>query len=586
VAVTAKMMTIEKKDSDGEGEPPVTPACASKQPLKLESMPPEILTLILEYLIPEQPEIGETRPVAYDKLMADEPWYHFTRCRRGLNSLCRVSRRMAALARPCLYRTIALWNEASMFLLFRTLLEKPEYGVWTRFLSCHLTLSRKDVIREMRRLLVKYGPTLKFATGDNITVKRAKDFIELFRTILPLTSANLDYVPQIILYLILTFLTRLEVHLLQVPICDDEEEYDVFCRHMSVARALYPEGAPETPFTHVHTLQLQGDPELLSHFEDEDCNCEIPEIWGTQPRRYARLFSAFPNLTTLEVSSDDGIWSNELYDWDPDFHHIGGDETGPYLKGIRHIFLHNSGACPTDLYHLLVNAPQLETLYMAPCRDGYDRDNMVDENSMELHPEALDVALSQHAKHLRNLDVSWHDVSGFEPLIGPEGGRLASLATMGTLEKLCIQMAMLYGTPANVATMDLIDLLPPNLIELALEDWWWHNASLLYELPHWDARRKIEHYTSQQKYRASALKTLSQFARDVRVKRLHKLKKVKLVCKIPWTWMMEDAVPLEFHFEDIKNMLLAKGIDFEVSSDEIEELKPEDEGYFGTCPRS
>lgn len=555
-------------------------------------MPPEIIDLILECLVPQPPEIGETRPVAYNQLMVDEPWFDFTRCRRGLHSVCLVSRRFYELARPLLYRVISLWDETAMFLLFRTLYEKPHYGLATRYLSCHMTLTHEDVIRETRRVISKYLGTIKMKTPtreSGITNTTVHQFLMILRAGLPhmaLNEGDLDHIPQAFLCFILMFLPKLETHLLQVPICDDQEEYDVFCAQLDTLKKIFTGETAQAPFQHIHTLLLQGDPELLGHFEHEDCDCEIPEVWGTQPRRYKSLYTNFPKLTTLEVSGDDGIWSADFDLDDPRAFLEGGTPPPPFLANIRHIYLHSSAACPRDLHQLLLNAPQLETLYMAPRQDGLDRAIELDPTATDADPEALDIALTSHAKNLRNLDVSWEDLTDLEPLVGPEG-RLTSLAHMTTLQKLCIQMATLYGSPATVPSTPLVDLLPPNLVELALEDWWWPNAELLDLLPEWGVADKVAHYQAQHAYRVSALRTLNQFARDVRT-RLVGLKKVVLLCRIPWTWVMEGGVPIEFHFEGVKREFLERGVQFEVRCDEVLEEEP-GEGRFesvrGPCSR-
>ncbi|KAK4123031.1 hypothetical protein N657DRAFT_690711 [Parathielavia appendiculata] len=539
--------------------------------LGLETMPPEIIALILDHLLPQPPEIGETRPVAYKQLMVDEPWFDFTRCRRGLHSLCRVSRRLSETARPLLYRRVAIWDEKALLLFFRTLCRKPDYGLWTRYLSCHITLSDLAVIREIRELLPSYLDTFEVAQGDGVLIHAVHHFLLMLRCHLPqmvLSEGDFDAVPQGLVCFILMFLIKVETVLLQVPVSDDQPEYDALCFQIEGVMNLFRDEPQATPFQNIHTLLLQGDPELLAQIEDEDCECEIPEVWGAQPRRYASLFASFPKLTTLEVSSDDGVWTTEL-DEPPLFMlnpNNASDPPPPFLQGIRHIYLHNSVAYPGDLHHLLLNAPQLETLYMAP-RGEFPHEAIDDSNSHNAHPEALDIALANHAKHLRNLDVSWEDITGFESLVGPEG-RLTSLAQMTSLRTLCVQMALLYGKPSAVLETPLVDLLPPNLVELALEDWWWSNVELVDEMPEWDAARKVRHYQAQHHYRVSALRTLMQFARDVRM-RLQKLQKVVLLCKIPWTWVLEGAVPLEFHFENVKSLFLAQGVQFSVKSDEV-----------------
>ncbi|KAK4155752.1 hypothetical protein C8A00DRAFT_41678 [Chaetomidium leptoderma] len=534
----------------------------------LETVPPEIIALILDFLVLRPPEIGETRPVAYNQMIVDEPWFEFTRCRRGLHSACRASRRLSEMARPQLYRVVAVWDETAMLLFFRTLYNKPDYGLWTRYLSCHMTLTCSSVIRNIRELLPKHIHTFGWPpSGSGALGEASRHFLSMLLTYLPqmvISEGDFDHVPQSLIYFILMYLTKVETVLLQVPISDDQEEYHMLSAQMGHVKNLFRDDPLNAPFQHLHTLLLQGDPELLAEIEEGECGCDLPEVWGAQPRRYGPLFACFPKLSTLEVSSDDGVWTTMLDE--PRFFLHADNPPPPFLANIRHIYLHNSVAYPGDLHHLLLNAPRLETLYMSPRGDDSLRGS-VDDNSSNAHPEALDIALANHAKHLRNLDVSWEDISGFESLVGPDG-RLTSLAEMRSLRNVCVQMALLYGTPAAVLETPLVELLPPNLVELTLEDWWWSNVDLLDTLPEWKAPEKVRHYQAQHRYRMSALRTLMQFARDVR-SRLHHLQKVVLLCKIPWTWILEGAVELEFHFENVKSMFLAQGVEFSVRSDEV-----------------
>ncbi|KAK3295348.1 uncharacterized protein B0H64DRAFT_395073 [Chaetomium fimeti] len=534
----------------------------------LGTMPPEIIALILDFLIPQPPEIGETRPVAYHQLMVDEPWFDFTRCRRGLHSVCRVSRRLSEMARPLLYRVVAIWDETAMLLFFRTLCSKPHYGLFPRYVSCHITLTCNNVIREVRELLPKYLPTFAPAPGSGILVTATRQFLHMLRSFLPQMVASVgdfDHVPQALFCFILMFLSKVETALLQIPISDDQPEYAVLCGQIEGIKDLFRTEPDAAPLQMIRTLLLQGDPELLSEIEEDECECDGPDVWGAQPRKYAPLFSSLPNLTTLEVSSDDGVWTTALDEFD-DFLPFDEAAPPPFMPNIRHIYLHNSVAYPGDLHHLLLNAPRLETLYMAPRGDDSLKE-MVDDGHAAEHPESLDIGLASHAKHLRNLDVSWEDISGFESLVGPDG-RLTSLAQMESLHTLCVQMGLLYGKPSAVLETPLVELLPPNLVELALEDWWWSNVELLDVLPTWAARDRVRHYQAQNHYRAAALRTLTHFARDVRT-RLHRLQRVVLLVKIPWTWVLEGAVPLEFHFEVVKKVFLEQGVEFSVKSDEV-----------------
>lgn len=556
------------------------PSGLSKPAMTLEAMPPEILGLILENLVPQPPEIGETRPVAYDSMVAEEPWFEFTRRRRGLHSACLASRHLCELARPLLYRNMAVWNEMSLVLLFRTLSSKPEYGLWTRYMSCHMTLSHVAVIRDVRRALTTLLPTFNPGPETNILSTALSQFAMLLRFSLPHMSTNqgdIDHMPQALLCLILMCLLKLETLLMQIPICEDDGEYGLFCQQIGTIKNLFASEPESMPFQNIHTLHLQGDPELIAQFEDGDCECEYYEVWGCQAANYASLFTNFPKLTTLEVSGDDSVWSNIANDALTTTFLSGGAPPPPFLERIRHIYLHDSAATPRDLHHLLLNAPNLETLYMALRPGALDReidlDPTIQETDNNNDPESLDNALSSGlAPRLRNLDVSWDNLTDLESLVGPDG-RLTALPSMTSLQTLCIQMATLYGSPAAVASSaPLIDLLPPNLVELALEDYWWANAEQLETLPEWDTRQKVTHYQSQAGYRASAVRMLGEFAAAVGTEgRLEKLKKVVLLCRIPWTWVLEGAVASEFHFEEVKAILGGKGVEFEVRCDEVME---------------
>jgi len=203
---------------------------------------------------------------------------------------------------------------------------------------------------------------------------------------------------------------------------------------------------------------------------------------------------------------------------------------------------------------------------MAP-RDVNSRDGLLDDTSdgtYDADPGALDVALAEHAKHLQVLDICWDSFTGHKRFIGPDG-RLASLANIRSLLLLRVQMALLYGKPSAVLEIPLINLLPPNLVQLTLEDWWWANVKLLGELPDWGPQERADYYQTQHDYRVSVVGTLTDFACDVR-QRLHRLKKVVFLCMIPWTWVREEAVSLEAHFEDVKTTFLEQGVEFSVES--------------------
>lgn len=568
---------------------------------RLMDLPPELIHQILEYLVPDFPEIGDTRPVAYDKLVPAETWYDITRNRRALRQVCLTSRSLCTIAQPLLYRVISILDEEGMVLLFRTLTERPAIGASVRSLSCHMTLTRLEVIREMKRVLLRLVKT--FRPDDTMLRQIYPGIHSALRIMfgaLPFintSSGDFDDVPQIMLFYILTFLNRLETFMLQVPICDDHPEYTAILDKMSStkvpwmgvvheeasrAQAVYISPTGEPPLQHVKTLLLQGDPELLMHFESDSCDCEVPELWGSQARRYYPLYNALPSLTTLEVSCDDGVWEN--------VRKRRPDGSRPlYLERIKHLYLHNSIAFPRDLHHVLLNAPNLQTLYMTPRRDP---EPLIDPDieGMDEHPESLDAALVRGAKHLRHLDLAWYDCAGNEPLLGPEG-RLPSLPRLAHLEKLCVQLSVLYGSDAAALLTPMADLLPPNLVELTLEEWWWEQVDTFDEMFGWSPAERVAHYQTRGDYRSQAIAMLMGLAADcagegdgegngkgkglavaVAKRKMPRLRKVTFQTKFLWTWRMDGYIDAARHFEGVRRAFQAAGgIEFAIHEDQTVE---------------
>ncbi|KAK4160664.1 hypothetical protein QBC43DRAFT_325027 [Cladorrhinum sp. PSN259] len=573
--------------------PPPSPDGFGEVPnMKPESLPPELFQQIMECLLPQPPEIGETKPVAYDQMVEGEPWYDFTRCRRALVNFSLVSRTCNNMVTPLLYRTVAIYDETSLVLFFRTLIEHPAYGEWTRFLSYHMTLTSEIVIRETRRAIATYLPDFKPASEPRFLMHAIRGALYGMQACFPnlhTKYGHFDEVPQALVNFTIMLCGKLDTLLLQVPICDDQADYVALISRMESARKHFGEYDPERNlFSSIQTLLMQGDPELVHHLMHEKCDCEIPEIWGAQPRSYYKLLRCLPNLKTLEVTADDGVWNHPLDDSGWVF-----EATKPYLTGIRQVFLHSSSSCPGNLYLLMKNAPDLETLYVdsRPDEDYYPGPGLDFDHG---DPQSFDVALKKFGKKLRELDVSFYDVTGNEGLIGPRG-RLTQLAEMVKLEKLCIQLGTLYGAPAAAAELLLLDLLPPNLVELTLDDWWWAYAKKARKMAKkWDDQQKISHYQANTAYRAMAVKMLMLMAQSFR-SRMPRLRKVMLLCKIPWTWILPDSdVTADSHFEAVTSIFQHNGVDFVIECDrtwqpELETWSKKDAGGMGlsltTCMR-
>ncbi|KAM7203233.1 hypothetical protein V8F33_002224 [Rhypophila sp. PSN 637] len=295
---------------------------------------------------------------------------------------------------------------------------------------------------------------------------------------------------------------------------------------------------------------LQGDPEMRELIEDESV--------------YAPLFSLLPKLNTLVISSDDGNF--DFRQLAPDDPSINQDKQHLPEK-CRHIYLHDSLASPKSVHSILQHAHNLETLSMTP-RLGPSANALWDSsgNDQGAVAESLDAALAQYGQNLRRLDVGWFKHHGHPEMIG-NNGRLASLSTLAKLETLSVQWVVLYGTDRAGLFMPLATLLPPNLVELTLVDWWWSDLDAYHDMEQFnDDRLKLNdwpgmeekilsHYKSKKRHRSDALGRLKHFARD---SESHlSLKKVTFSCPIPWTWMTEQwwtmdvGVDLDFHFRKV-----------------------------------
>ncbi|KAB5523119.1 hypothetical protein GE09DRAFT_1229864 [Coniochaeta sp. 2T2.1] len=526
-----------------------------EQPSRLTDLPPELLRQILEYLVPEHPELGDTRPVSYDKLVEGETWFDITRKRRALRALCLTSRGLYELVQPLLWRNIFILDEEGMVLLLRTFSERPDIGTYGRFLSTHLTLSRGEVIRELKRARTKYLPTFNPNTAvlrrDHPDIEASLRILVKVLHKMQVQSGEFDDVPQIMLYHLVCFLPKLNTVMLQVPVCDDHSEYT------ALFEKLRAHGSRNPPLHQVKNLLLQGDPELLMHFEQENCDCDIPELWGVQGRRHWSLFNSLPNIETVEISNDDGVWNNIR-------HRRPDGSRPPYLATIKHLFLHDSICSPRALHHILTNAPDLKTLYMTPRRD---EEQWLDPEAegIDEHPESFDAALRARPKQLTELDVAWWDCAGMESLIGPEGC-LASLPLLVNLDKLCVQFAVLYGTDPTTLMRPLVDMLPPHITKLTLEEWWWEQLQDYDSVTHWTAGARTLNYNLKQDYRAQVLGVLAQFASDCSDK-MPKLREVTFQTKFRWTWCLEGRATVDSHFEEVTRMFRRAGVAFNVDAE-------------------
>ncbi|KAJ4385092.1 hypothetical protein N0V85_008254 [Neurospora sp. IMI 360204] len=588
---------------------------ASPKPKSIMDLPPELVNQILDHLIPNLPEIGEPAPEAYGKLVREDPWYDFTRRRSALRNLCLVSHFFADLARPYLYHTIAITSEEVLVLLFRTITENPEYCGWTRSLSCHITLTNSRVVRKTKRCLNKFLPTwregkgLVFITGylESLQIRRAstdpEEYYEMAQGIFGMT---------------ITALYSLETLLLQLPAIEDDRDYFelISCLRITMSyfntdegekcrgylailpedvRTMIPdrlESEAFTPFQHLTTLLLQGDPSVEdpTTLDEDDLDAgDPPEVFGVQTRHYHPLFELLPALTTLEVSTDDGLFTFLENEEDlTDILAVTRPITSSHLSPAKHVYLHSSVADPRNIGRILRHAPDLETLYMFPRRvDSFHR--IPPQDATLADEDCLDQVLEKYGKKLKHLDLNWFDCQGSEASIGV-GGRLSTLPQLKEVEKLCIQFVMLYGDlPAGEQMMQqrpVVDLLPPNLVELTLEDWWWDSLDDFDTFYRWSDEQKEAHYRDKKEYRETVLDMMKGLAsvsgRNAKPGRygenkMHKLKRFRFFVRTLPTWLpVDDKGPdVQELFKDVRELFEKAGVEFVVDVDQPLDMEEE-----------
>ncbi len=386
---------------------------AALQP-RLDRLPTEVIGQILEHLVPEQPEPGETSPVEYDKMIEEEPWFDRTRRRAGLRSCCLVSRRVSAVALPLLYRTIFVVRDESLVQLVGTFLRQPHYGEWPRSLSVHLTLTDETVCRNAWRAA---GALIRTMDADELGASE-RPAVRMLAGLRDrrLSDDALLCVPQALLFATLTFMSRLDSLLLQVPLTldQDQSQYTALCDAFtdtsarssganiasnvaagSTARprsaiGLFQLGQPCPSLT---KLLLQADPDCLKRVEDEAVLAHggILDVYGCAAGSYWPIMAACLRLDTVELFMDDGNWLAARHP--RRYRYPAADAR---LDNIRRLYLHDTFATPQQVSDALRRFPRLEVLYVVPCWSS-ENTTFVDPRDLRRDARRVPAALRRPA---------------------------------------------------------------------------------------------------------------------------------------------------------------------------------------------
>lgn len=130
---------------------------ASHEVLTLETLPRKITSLILAAMT-----IDVSVPYVVSRSTLQTPATRKNEdasARRDLRSLCMVSKRMVSKARPALYRNVLVNDAATLVLLYRTFLEKPQLGIFVKRMSLDICESDEPPPADGSRI------RLRVATG-------------------------------------------------------------------------------------------------------------------------------------------------------------------------------------------------------------------------------------------------------------------------------------------------------------------------------------------------------------------------------------------------------------------------------------
>lgn len=265
--------------------------------LTLDTLPRKIVSLILATMTIDVNVPYEVSPPTFQTSATRKK--EDASARRDLVSLCLVSKRMISKARPTLYRNILIDEPDTLILLYRTLLEKPQLGIFVKRMSLNIFHGGKYNSFEYRELCrsINLRPLLSYAQngfeelwktthvrdaceGYEITLERlyTLHFKVLSRT-RNLESLDLNVEPQ----------AELRSTLMDTR--------SIYFRVVSrVLRSLWRETSPS--LSRLKELQLIGKETVCAHRSNR---------WGCVAL-ICRCFLSLPELEQL-------VWLNHAYGW-------------------------------------------------------------------------------------------------------------------------------------------------------------------------------------------------------------------------------------------------------------------------------
>jgi hypothetical protein len=136
----------------GGGPPPAALQLSSPLGGSLERLPNELLQPIAEGLVPAcslTTRFALRASGTWEFRDAGHQWADWLACHSDLLSFAQTSHRMAAIARPLLYHTLAIPTAGALVRLFRRMNERPEVRPWIRNIACLLNVAGAATVRQV-----------------------------------------------------------------------------------------------------------------------------------------------------------------------------------------------------------------------------------------------------------------------------------------------------------------------------------------------------------------------------------------------------------------------------------------------------
>ncbi|KAK0710289.1 hypothetical protein B0T26DRAFT_755371 [Lasiosphaeria miniovina] len=434
--------------------PTPTPAHAASVRPSLERLPNELLEPIAAGLVPASPLTTRfaLRPTGtWEFRDAHHQWADWLAGHNELLAFAQTSQRMAAIAKPLLYRTIVIHNEHTLVTLFLRLSRRPEIKPWIREITCLVNvagvLTLEEVHREWERQTgVKWQP---MPGGTDATIA-----LDLLRAIL-LNAPNLE-----------DLLIAFPDHEL-AEIDPSSAGTDFLMPTFRYALLRYITEAYPAAFTDAVARFFPF--EFMKNLKSLRIYCHREE--GDRDLSFSRLLadyaiSALPLLTNLKTLELCCSSAGNL---------IAGNDQIPPLPGIENLRLYGSHIHEPRLVALCLACVNLQSLLVHFEASSTDEERDALPDGKTLNDALVGLAGSLRTLELVALSEGHYLTRGRERPRKPENHRLTCIPELRCLENLTLDYRGIFGTLGILEEDDgerLCHLLPSSLRHFTLVCEW------------------------------------------------------------------------------------------------------------------